>query len=45
VLRAGATFEPLAESKLGERTFASYAAAEGAIYLRTETQLVSHSDQ
>lgn len=39
VLRAGTKFETLAESKLGERTFASYAVADGAIYLRTETQL------
>jgi outer membrane protein assembly factor BamB len=39
VVRAATTFEKLAESKLGERTFASYAVADGAIYLRTETQL------
>ena len=29
----------LTVAQLGERTFASYAAADGAIYLRTETQL------
>lgn len=39
VLKAGTKFESLAESKVGERTFASYAVADGAIYLRTETQL------
>lgn len=39
VVRAGTKFEVLASSKLGERTFASYAVADGAIYLRTETQL------
>jgi outer membrane protein assembly factor BamB len=39
VLRAGTKFEVLASSDLKERTFASYAAADGAIYLRTETQL------
>jgi outer membrane protein assembly factor BamB len=39
VLRAGKTFEVLAQNKMGERTFASYAAADGALYLRTETQL------
>lgn len=39
VLRAGTKFDVLATSKLGERTFASYAIADSAIYLRTETQL------
>ncbi len=39
VLKAGTKFEPLAESKVGERTFASYAVADGAIYLRTEAHL------
>jgi outer membrane protein assembly factor BamB len=39
VLKAGKTFERLAENELNERTFASYAVADGAIYLRTETQL------
>ncbi len=39
VVRASTKFETLATSKLGERTFASYAVADGAIYLRTETQL------
>jgi hypothetical protein len=39
VIRAGTTFERLAQSKLAERTFASYAVADGAIYLRTESKL------
>jgi outer membrane protein assembly factor BamB len=39
VLRAGTTYESLATSKLGERTFACYAVADGAIYLRTESKL------
>jgi len=39
VLRAGTKFEVLARSDLKERTFASYAAADGAIFLRTESQL------
>jgi outer membrane protein assembly factor BamB len=39
VLRAGQKFERLAESTLAERTFASYAAADGALYLRTEKHL------
>jgi outer membrane protein assembly factor BamB len=39
VLKAGATFEQLGQSNLEERTFASYAVADGAIYLRTEKRL------
>jgi outer membrane protein assembly factor BamB len=39
VVRAGKNFESLATNNLKERTFASYAVADGAIYLRTETQL------
>lgn len=39
VVKAGKTFERLAENELKERTFASYAVADGAICLRTETQL------
>jgi outer membrane protein assembly factor BamB len=39
VLRAGTTYEVVATSKLGERTFACYAVADGAIYLRTESKL------
>jgi outer membrane protein assembly factor BamB len=39
VVRAAKKFEVLATSELGERTFASYAVADGAIYLRTESKL------
>src|SRR5260370_25019330 len=39
VLRAGKTFEVLAQNEMGERTFASYAAADRALYLRTERHL------
>jgi hypothetical protein len=39
VVRAAKKFEVLAKNELKERTFASYAVADGAIYLRTETQL------
>lgn len=39
VLRAGTTFDRLAVNKLDEKTLASYAVADGAIYLRTEGHL------
>ncbi|MBI1832392.1 MAG: PQQ-binding-like beta-propeller repeat protein [Planctomycetes bacterium] len=39
VLRAGTTFDILASSDVKERTFASYAVVDGAIFLRSETQL------
>jgi outer membrane protein assembly factor BamB len=39
VLRAGTQFEVLAHNKMGERTLASYAAADGAIFLRTAGHL------
>ena len=39
VLRAGKAYEVLAESTLEKRTFASYAAVDGALYLRTEQNL------
>ncbi len=39
VVRAGTTFEQISRSDLQEKTFASYAVADGAIYLRTETKL------
>ena len=39
VVRAAKTFEKLAASDMKERTFASFAVADSAIYLRTETQL------
>lgn len=35
VLRAGRTYEPLSENDLQERTLASAAVADGAIYMRT----------
>jgi outer membrane protein assembly factor BamB len=39
VVKADKKFEVLATSNLKERTFASYAVADSAIYLRTESQL------
>ena len=39
VLKIGTTFEQIAQNKMEERTFASFAAADGAIYLRTESKL------
>lgn len=39
VVKAGKTFELLAKNELGERSLASAAVADGAIFLRTETQL------
>ncbi len=39
VLRAGTKFEQLAQNDMKEKTFASYAVADGAIYLRSETKL------
>jgi outer membrane protein assembly factor BamB len=39
VLRAGRKFEVLARNDLGERTLASYAAADGALFIRTEKHL------
>ena len=39
VIRADKKFTILASNQLNERTFASYAVADNAIYLRTETQL------
>ncbi len=39
VVKAATKYEQLARSELKERTFACYAIADGAIYLRTETQL------
>ena len=39
VVQAANRFVNLAQSKLDERTFASFAIADGAIYLRTEKQL------
>jgi outer membrane protein assembly factor BamB len=39
VVKAGKTFELLAKNELGERTLASYAVADGALYIRSETHL------
>jgi outer membrane protein assembly factor BamB len=40
VVRAARTFERIGRNDLGERTLASYAASGGAIFIRTETQLL-----
>ncbi len=39
VVRAAKTFEKLAENDLGERTLASYAIADGSIFIRSEKHL------
>jgi outer membrane protein assembly factor BamB len=39
VVKAGTQFEKLAENSLGERTLASYAAADGAWFIRTDKHL------
>jgi outer membrane protein assembly factor BamB len=39
VLQAGETFRELAENDLGERSLASYAVTNGAIFIRTDTHL------
>lgn len=39
VVKAGKTFEKLATNDLGERALASYAVADGVIYIRTEGHL------
>jgi outer membrane protein assembly factor BamB len=39
VVRAGRQFERLARNKFDERTLASYAAADGALFIRTEKNL------
>jgi outer membrane protein assembly factor BamB len=39
VLKAGRQFEQLAQNDLKEKTFASYAAADGALFIRTERHL------
>jgi outer membrane protein assembly factor BamB len=39
VLKAGKVYEELARNSLDERTLASYAASEGALFLRTEKHL------
>jgi outer membrane protein assembly factor BamB len=40
VIKAGKQFEQLARNSLEERTLASYAAVEGALFIRTEKHLV-----
>jgi outer membrane protein assembly factor BamB len=39
VLKAGKKYELLAENELGERSLASYAVADGALFIRTEKHL------
>ncbi len=39
VVKAGKTFELLAKNDLGERTLASYAVADGALFIRTAEKL------
>lgn len=39
VIKAGKQFEQLAKNVMGERTLASYAAADGALFLRTDKHL------
>ena len=40
MIEPGREFHEVARSEVGERTFASYAVAGGAIYLRTESNLL-----
>ena len=39
VIKAGTKFEQLAKNEMKERTLASYAVADGALFLRTEKNL------
>lgn len=39
VVKAGKAFELLARNELGERSLASFAVADGALFIRTETRL------
>ncbi len=39
VIKAGKTYESLAENDLGERSLASYAVSDGAIFIRTQSHL------
>ncbi len=39
VVKAGKTYELLATNDLGERTLASYAVADGALFIRSESHL------
>ena len=39
VVKAGKTYEALATNDLGERTLASYAVTDGALFIRSESHL------
>jgi len=39
VVEAGKEYKEISQSKLGEKTLATFAAADGALYIRTESQL------
>jgi outer membrane protein assembly factor BamB len=39
VIKAGKRFQELARNPLGERTLASYAVADGALFIRTQKRL------
>jgi outer membrane protein assembly factor BamB len=45
VVEAGRKFNRLGEFDLKEKTFASFAAADGALYVRTETQLYKFANR
>jgi outer membrane protein assembly factor BamB len=45
VVEAGRKFKVLGEFDLGEKTLASFAAADGALFVRTETQLYKFADR
>jgi outer membrane protein assembly factor BamB len=45
VVRAGKKFELLAENDLGERSLASYAVSDGALFIRTERHLWKIADK
>lgn len=45
VLQAGKKYNVLAESELGEKTFASPAAVDGALYIRTESKLYKFTEK
>ena len=39
VIKPGTTFQKLAENRLGERTLASYAVDDGALFIRSQENL------
>ena len=45
VVEASRTFNKLGEYELGEKTFASFAAVGGALYVRTESQLYKFTNR